>query len=90
MESHVYSIHLFGAPRSVKLVTRTHESCQRSVKKNGQIMIVMAVVDQCMHSVQHGYQGVSVTMQHRRTDASKHAYSELSKREQGEKSIKAT
>ena len=75
MESYVYSIHFFGAPRFVKLLTRTHESCRRSVKKNCQIMIIMAVVDQCMHSVQHGYQGVSAAMQHRRTDASKHAHS---------------
>ena len=74
----------------VKLLTRAHESCQKSVQNKCKIVIIMAVVDPGVHSVQHGYQGVSVTMQHRRTNANEHAHSELAKQKQGEKSIKVT
>ena len=49
----------------------------------------MAVVDQWMPSVQHGYRGVSVTMQHRQTDSGSHGHGELSKQEKGEKSTTA-
>ena len=49
----------------------------------------MAVVNKWMLSVQHGYRGLSVTIQHRQTDTGSHGHGELSKQEKGEKSTTA-
>ena len=42
MESYVYSIHVFGACRLVKLMSRAHESGKRSVNKIRQIVALSA------------------------------------------------
>ena len=49
----------------------------------------MAVVNKWMPSAQHGYRGLSVTIQHRQTDTGRHAYDEVSQQEKGRKTISA-
>ena len=47
----------------------------------------MADVNKRMRSVQHGYGGLSATMEHRETDAGSHSHDEVSKYEKDKKRI---
>ena len=80
MVLYAYSIYLLRPSRSVKLVTRAQANGEKSVeKKTWQSEIIMADVNKRMRSVQHGYGGLSATMEHRETDTGSHGHDEVSK-----------